>query len=79
MEPKLSPNIRVGLVTGIPRQRSMYRRDMASSVAVRIAINSAQYVLVAMHPCLQAIQLTRVEPTITMIPDINLLVLWSCV
>src|SRR5210317_623590 len=67
----LSPKSLVGLVTRTPSDLSMNRMDMASSVTVRMAINSALYVLDAMHPWRFDVHCTSVEPTKIKIPEID--------
>src|SRR5210317_1813512 len=67
----LSPKSLVGLVTRTPSDRSMNRMDMASSVTVRMAINSALYVLDAMQPWRFEVHCTSVEPTKIKIPEID--------
>ena len=71
MTPKLSPNKSVGFVTGTPRHHNIYRIEMASSTADCMEINSAQYVLVAMHLCRLLVQITGVLPTKTINPEIE--------
>src|SRR5210317_1657483 len=68
----LSPKSLVGLVTRTPSDLSMKRMDIASSVAVHMAINSALYVLDAMHPWRFEVHCTSVEPTKIKIPEIDL-------
>jgi len=65
---KLSPKTVVRSFMGMSRDRSMYRSDMLSLVAVRMALNSALYVDVSTVDCHLLIQETGVHPTNAMHP-----------